>query len=286
MSLGVEMDIALYLEEEKEWLGDWPEEPEERWGNRQYYSLAKEMLENVRSRSMEEGVSPDAYYKRITKAQEVFDNLRAWLNYEEHMTEEQKEDFKVQTFWLHKENYQGGLFDKKQDVWPISRNELVSEVREYLDTPYMQTNSIDYLLIDGLIYAEISSYRESLLAKERFPKLYGAHWKTFFKVAFFLIKWALISLGLLFTYEESKELFLLLGMSVIAYQSVKSIKNEPDDEGWGLYASMVQIYNHTGYQWFNAGVVWEMCAVARDKGAVFDGGMYELLQRQIASHNK
>src|SRR5690554_3480826 len=182
MSPGAHMDIALYLEEEKEWLGDWPKKPEERWSHRQYYLLAKEMLETIRARSMEEGIPPAAYYERITKAQAVFENLRTWLNYEEHMTEKQKAEFNEQTFWQHKENYQGGLLDKKQDIWAISRNELVSEVREYLDSPYMQTQAIDYLLTDGLIYAEISSYRESLLTKEKFPKTYGTHWKTFFRV--------------------------------------------------------------------------------------------------------
>jgi hypothetical protein len=30
------MDIQLYLDEEKEWLGDWPKEPEDRWGFEQY----------------------------------------------------------------------------------------------------------------------------------------------------------------------------------------------------------------------------------------------------------
>ncbi|MGI2136044.1 hypothetical protein [Shewanella baltica] len=280
------MDIALFLEEEQQWLGNWPEEPEVRWANRQYYSLAKEMLENLRERSMEEGISADAYNQRITKARDVFDNLRGWLNNEEKMTDKQKETFNDQTFWEHKSSYLGGLFDTKQEIWPILKDELASEIRVYLDTPYMQTKSIDYLLTDALIYAEISNYRENLLVKDRYPNLYGTHWKSIFKVALFLLKWGLICLGMIFTHNESKELFLLLGISVIAYQSVKSIKVKPDDEGWELYLTMMKVYNHTELQWFNAGVIWEMCAVARDKGAIFDGVMYELLQRQIAKINK
>jgi len=48
MPLGGCMDIAAYIEKEKEWLGEWLKEPNERLGNRQYYALAKEMVENVR----------------------------------------------------------------------------------------------------------------------------------------------------------------------------------------------------------------------------------------------
>lgn len=249
------MNIAAYIEEEKEWLGDWPKDPGDRWGNRQYYLLAKEMIENVRDRSIEEGLDLGEYYKRITKAQEIFDNLRAWLNYEDHMSETQKKEFEEQTFWRHIENYHGGLLDKKQEVWPISKNELVIEVREYLNTPYMQTKSLDYLLTDALIYAEVSNYRENLLTKEKFPQLYGARWKRFFQVLVFLMKWGAISFGLLLTYQESREIFLLFGMTVIAYQSVKSIKTEYDRSEWGLYMNMVRVYSHSGYDYFNAGVI-------------------------------
>ena len=278
------MDIKLYLEEESQWLGDWARAPEEARG--QYHSLAKDMLENIRSRSMNEGVSPDAYGKRLSKAQDVFDNLRAWLNHEEHMTEEQKKEFKAHDFWRHKELYQGGLSDSKQDTWPILRSELVSDVQQYLAMPYMQTDSLDYLLTDALIYAEVSAYRNSLLSKDKFPKLREAHWSVLFKVALFLIKWVLIAVVMLFTYEQSKEVFLLLGIAVIAYQSVRSIKGESDDRGWGLYLGMVELYHNTEDRWFNARVVWEMCGVIRKKGALFDGAMYELLQRQMERHNK
>jgi hypothetical protein len=280
------MDIQLYLDEEKEWLGDWPKESEDRCGFEQYYSLAKEMLETVRVRSMEEGISPDDYHKRITKAQEVFDSLRALLNDEEDMSEEQKEEFKKQTFWVHKE----GLRNKEQDVWPISRYFLVNKVREYFNAPYMQTNTIDYWLTDALIYAGISSYRKSLLTKVQVPlkskMIYGSTLDLFCQTVLFLIKWALIFLVLFFSYGKSKEIFLLLGISVIAYQSVKGTISDPWEEGWGLYASMVKVYEHTEYQNFNASVIWEMCAVVREKGAVFDGVMYDLLQRQMAKHNK
>ncbi|WP_022947391.1 hypothetical protein [Methylohalobius crimeensis] len=172
------MDIEAYIEEEQEWLGDWPKEPEDRYGNRQYFTLAKELVENVRNRSICNGTRPADYWKKITEAREIFDDLRTWLNYEDNMTEKQKEEFSEQTFWLHKEIYQGGLLNKKQEVWPIARDELISDTVRYLQTPLMWSDRLDYLLTDALLYAEVSAYRESLLSKERFPEIYGTKLST------------------------------------------------------------------------------------------------------------
>ena len=86
---------------------------------------------------------------------------------------------------------------------------------------------------------------------------------------------------LLISFQESKEIFLLIGIAVIALQSVKAIKATTEDKEWELYAKMVGVYQHCAYKNYNASVIWDMAKNVRDKGAFFDGVMYDLLEKQI-----
>ncbi|WP_022947392.1 hypothetical protein [Methylohalobius crimeensis] len=109
----------------------------------------------------------------------------------------------------------------------------------------------------------------------------GTKWKNFFRVAIFIVKWLAISSALLISYQESRDVFILIGIAVIAYQSVKAVKATTENKEWDLYAEMVGVYQHCAYKNYNASVIWDMCKKVRDKGAVFDGVMYDLLEKQI-----
>lgn len=275
------MDIEKYLAAEDDADTFWPKKPKKMFDHKQCYSLTQEMLKNIRARSVKEDISIEEHALRVENASKVFNNLRTWLNFDIHMTENQKAHSKDQTFWEHKSGSEGGLFDPNYEIWPIQNHELTTEVHEYLKCPYMQTDPMDFLLIDALMYTEIANYRQKLLTEERLHKvLFGVHRKTIASAVTFLFKWSLIGLGLIFSYHESREVFLLFGLSVIAYQAVKSIKDKPEDEEWSLYKDMVAVYNHTQHPWFNADIILDMCSVVRIKGAIFSGFMYTLLQRQ------
>lgn len=275
------MDIEQYIREEKKWLGEWPKKTEGLQAIQQYYLIATEMLENIRSKSAQQSISLDKHVARVNEAKDLLDTLQSCLCDERHLSSEQMEWVNEQTIWHHKEGNQGGLVGKRQNIWPLNREILINTTRQYLDTPYLQTNSLDYLLTDCLIYAEVSAYKECILSKDKLFGFYGRNWGIFKRTASLLTKWVIIGGALMATYNDSKELFLLLGISVVAYQSTKSIKDKASDNGWGLFSKMVNVYLHCNHKYYQAAVIWEMCSFVREKGAFFDGVMYELLQRQI-----
>lgn len=275
------MDVNSFIEQERETLGNWPKEPHDKFGNTQYFTLAKELIINVRERSISDGISLEDYSDRLMESYEVFDRLRSWLNYEENMNEEQKKDFNDQIFWLHKERYQGGLLNREQDVWPIVRPELLDDVEQYLQKSYMRSDNLDYLLTDALIYAEIASYLESLRDRYRYSEIFRTRSISFFKNLAFIMKWVTLVAALVISYSTDRSVFMLVGISIVAYQSVKAFKTKPKKDEEELYADMFALYMHCHPRHFNASVIWDMCKVVRDKGAVFDGVMYKLLEKQM-----
>lgn len=289
------MDFEDFIEQERELLGNWPNEPNELYGNQQYFNLAGEMIKSIRDRSINDGATLEDYRTRITEAQEILDNLQECLNIEYRMTEKQKEDYSEQTFWLHKSAYEGGLYlkDYEQDVWPIDKIGLIAETKRYLNNPFMWTDSLDYLITDALMYVEIKEFRESIFESELAEKYFLGR-AIFFKITFFLIKWTAMIFALVVSYQESREVFLLIGMSIIAYQSVKAIKTTPSiilekieekEKRRKLYFAMCDTYFECNESCYSASAIWDSCMKMRDKGAAYLGVMYDLLQKQMKKYN-
>tara|TARA_B110000046_G_C12954114_1_gene381477 strand:- start:56 stop:766 length:711 start_codon:yes stop_codon:yes gene_type:complete len=230
-----------YIEVEQEWIGDWPGPRPEKNGPRQYYDLAEKLKKDVRSRSIAEGITPSDYWKIVVDAKEVFDDLRYWMNYSDHMTEKQLEKFSSQRYWLHMSSYEGGLTHLKQDVWPINRDELIGSTRKYLESPFMWSESLDYLLTDALIYAETSGFRQSIVKDGLLNVFIGSVGAFSLNLLRSLVKWIIVLGTLAVSHEVSPELFLALSISVIAYQLSKSISGTPKSKVAKLYTEMVGV---------------------------------------------
>ncbi len=266
--------MNAYIEAEVDWLAGWPEEPDSTCRKKQFYHLAKNLIETVRRRSVEEGISPDEHGRRVGEAYELLDDLHRTLNSKNDIGQAQKV-LDDQILWEHKSIYSPSLgtgFHRVLQVWSIDGSALISSVRDYLEKPYLQTDRLDYLLTDALLYAEASAFQQELSPIDGPIR----HRRTDFLV--FGIKWVLIILASFFLHSISKEAFLLLGIAVITFQAIKTLRqNHP----WAVHASMLCMYLHCDSQFYNPAVIWDMCKVLRDKGAVFDGVTYDLLQRQM-----
>jgi len=274
-----------YIEVEQEWIGDWPGSRPEN-SPRQYYDLAEKLKKDVRSRSIAEGITPSDYWKLVVDAKELFDNLRHWMNYSDNMTEKQLETFGSQRYWSHQQSYEGGLANPKQDIWPIERTQLIWDTRKYLESPFMWSDSLDYLLTDALIYAETSSFRQSIV-KGGFLNMFIGSAGTFcLHLLGFLVKWIIVLGTLAVSHEVSRELFLALSISVIAYQLSRSISGTPKSKVAKLYIEMIRVYSACEYKLYNPTVIWDMCRAAREKGATYDAVVYDLLEKQCAKRAK
>jgi hypothetical protein len=277
------MDCSKYIEIERGWLGDWPKKTEGFDYRQTSDDLALEALETVRSNSCLEGLSLKDYEIRIKRFREIFDGLRYSLN-DTHRTESDKR-INEQSFWNHKKTIET-VSDESEATWPISRGGLEEVILDYLKTPYMQTQSLNYLLTDALVYAELADYKNQSVARSKLPWIASAKPSVIGRFAWMLTKWAVLVSALIFTYEESGFVFLLLGMSIIAYQSIKSLKpNNLDLEGH-LYRKLTFVYIHLEPRFYNPKVTWELCYEARKEGIVFSGALYDLLELQINSSTK
>ena len=59
----------------------------------------------------------------------------------------------------------------------IYREGLLLAAAEYLANPWLQDDQIDWILIDSLILAELSAYRESILSGQALGKI---NWEYIF----------------------------------------------------------------------------------------------------------
>lgn len=274
-----------YIDVEAEWIDKWPPSQADQLNGGQYLILAEELKKNVRLHSVNHNFSPDKHGSLLSKAKDLFDDLRLGMNYTADFSEEQSKKFDDKCYWYHKDLYQDGLLNTDKDVWPISRMELVRDIELYLKMPWMWSSTLDYLLTDALIYAEIADYKGSLEAKKRLWRLTGeTPW--FLKLGMSTTKWLTILVGLAVAHEVSSELFLALAIAVIAYQYRISIRESPESKSNSLYAEMVGVYSCCKFDYYNPSVIWDMCAVVRDKGAVFDAAFYNLLEKQITKNKR
>ena len=274
-----------YIEVEQEWIGDWPG-PRPEKGLRQYYDLAEKLIKDVRSRSIAEGITPSDYWKIVVDAKEVFDDLRGWMNWSDLMTEKQLEEFSSQRYWYHQRLDEGGLAKSKQEVWPINRDGLIESTHKYLESPFMWSESLDYLLTDALIYAETSSFRQSIVKDGLLNVFIGSVGTFSLHILRSLVKWIIVLGTLAVSHKVSPELFLALSISVIAYQLSKSISGTPKSKVAKLYTEMVDVYSACSYNYYNPAVIWDMCRAVRKQGAGYDAVVYDLLEKQCAQRAK
>ena len=268
------------LQAEEEFVGTLPST-----SRHQHDQLLMGVIQNIRRRSAQQNLDANSHGFRVSKAVDVLEELRSHLNLEHKMTEEQKRLLESASFWSHKDPLDGLTEPTVGGEWPIAGSTLVEFAQEYFDTKYMQSDELDTLLIDALIYREIVAYRHSIRNNKMLELLVKRRTDNWWRAVAFLSKWAAVFAVLVFSYTTSKELFLLIGIAVIVFQALKSL-HVADNKEVDLYKQMVFVYCHCEPVNFNASVVWDMCKVVRDNGAVFDGVMYDLLERQIGKSNQ
>ena len=152
---------------------NWPEKPSGIGKGGQFYRFVKDLRAKVRERALSESLDPSLYEYRLYKLLDFVSNLRSALNhYSAHTPDEKKNEQRV---WYHRADYQVMGVGKKDDEPEIYREWLLEAAAEYLANPWLQHDQIDWILIDSLIFAEISAYRESILSGEALGKTNWAY---------------------------------------------------------------------------------------------------------------
>lgn len=152
---------------------NWPEKPSSIGRGDQFYRLVKDLRVKVRERSLSKSLDPSLYEDRLYKLLDFASDLRSALNhYSAQAPDEKKNEQRV---WYHRGDHQVSGFGKKDDEPEIYRERLLEAAAKYLANPWLQHDQIDWILIDSLIFAEISAYRESVLTGQALGKTNWAY---------------------------------------------------------------------------------------------------------------
>lgn len=159
-----------YLEIEKGL--NWPEEPK-GLGAGQLYKLITGLRAKVRERSLTERLDPAVYEDRLRKLRDLVADLRHALNGRSVDAPDEKKN--EQLVWYHRADSQITDVGSKGDQPQIDREWLLQGAATYLVNPWLQSDQIDWILIDFLIFAELSAYRESILTGQALGKINWAY---------------------------------------------------------------------------------------------------------------
>jgi hypothetical protein len=187
------------------------------------------------------------------------------------------------TYWRHR-----NLAELNED-WrqlEFDREELRSAAERYVDRPWMQLRALDWLILNSLTYAELLATIEVIRARtmplSRYVALKSgsttgsvasALWRTIMVV----LKWGVWFL--LFSISLSAEPYAplaLIGVTAWWLWKRYSAKRKIDDllaSMQGTYAALSSISN----SW---AVIAEELKKSRDKGAVWDGIVYRLVEER------
>lgn len=152
---------------------NWLEEPAGIGKGDQFYQLVKKVSAKVRERSLSESLDPSLYEDRLYKLLDFISDLRSALNHYSAQTPDEK--MNEQRVWYHKADYQVSGFGKKDNEPEIYREWLLEAAAEYLANSWLQHDQIDWILIDSLIFAEISAHRESIFTGQALGKTNWAY---------------------------------------------------------------------------------------------------------------
>jgi len=260
-------------------------------GPRQRHQIWKTLTKLIRERSLTEKLDPEDYRMRLSHFEEFLTNLKYALSPAE------SEDY--QTIWSHKSDF---IYDYKK---LIHRSELLSAAADYLARPWMQHNEIDWILLDALIYSEITTSHESMI---RYP-LGRINWAYAFAggdikkmiwtrlkmswlvwIIRYLLPPAIIAALFFLGYQTATLVTaaLYLGYLTVHLFLWPSRHRERKKEESGLHQASERIYNMiTVYHFCSPPVIspitlQKQLAKATDAGAFFDGSVFAILNRVIA----
>lgn len=138
----------------------WPI-PSSRQFSDQFFQILGQTKSTVRKCSLKDNLSSFEYNNRLCLILEFLENLYQSLNYSQP-DKSNMHDNKI--IWHHRNDNQLQITLIRDDSQTICREMLLDATAKYLENPWLQGDAVDWILLDSLIYAELSAFRESIIS--------------------------------------------------------------------------------------------------------------------------
>lgn len=249
----------------------------------------------IRERSVAEGVDGDAYGRRLADANELLLDLELALNDQDFENVNSRPPIPV---WFHRRpEHVAGTAKIEQEE--IKRDMLLDATAKYLSRTWLQHPEIDWILLDALIFAEVTAYRESVMSG---AAIGTANWAYVFSggdiqktlylrlagaiaglAARYLLPIALIW-GLIYSGREGAAIAtgavygLYLLSRLFSWPNRRAVRRKIRDAS-SLLEKMQQAYGYVSPPIVNPSILRGHLDDVTKAGARFDGAVFALLDR-------
>lgn len=254
----------------------------------------------VRERSATEAVDESEYEDRLVEANELLLDLELALNDQDYENLNSRPSIPI---WFHRgPEHVGGTAKVEQEE--IKRDMLLDAAAKYLSRQWMQHPEIEWILLDSLLFAEVTAYREAVMSgtavgKVNWPYVFsgGNVQKTLYlRFAGAIVGWivryvlpVVIIWGLVAVGREGIALAVGVGYGfyllarLVTWPKRRAVRRKIQD-AVSLLEKMSHAYSYCSPPVVNPSILRGYLDEATKAGARFDGAVFALLER-IASRD-
>lgn len=280
-------------------------------GHTQASRLFARLQAAVRESSLRERASEWKYDERLDDAKTLLHQLAGAFG-EAELTSE-KSSY-VKRIWVHRPDHQVSAFGKN-DPTAVNKDELLDAAAQYISKPWLHCAYMDWLFLDSLIYREFAAFKESIANGSIFGTLnlqyflngrdqekpFWSEWRM--QVGFLAVRYLALPLTIGFLWydgiesnSDSEVITAFIVSTVYALYVLWRIirwlllrpKRRHDAQKLADAQEILQAM-HRAYAQCSLPVVSttelrRTVHLARDRGAVFDGAFYAILDRVCSQH--
>lgn len=281
---------------------DWPARPITFLGTQQYSELVKELKAKITREALQDNLDPVIFEERLQAVWDITFELRYALNKNARHDFEKKKD--EQYIWHHQDaNQMFGLHVNKDNEPVVDHETLIDVTAQYLSKPWLQTDRVDWILIDSIIFCETFAYIKEIVSGGATGIVNWAYVfsggdaeRTFWlqaikgiglKIVRYVIPAAIIY-GLYKYHSEDAALigggiylaYLLLRLILWPRRYLKNkAKKKIFEEHYDRLQKMINAYYYCKPPVISITTLRKHLNDATEAGAVFPGGLFSLLDR-------
>lgn len=169
----------------------------------------------------------------------------------------------------------------------FGRDEIRSAAERYADSPWLQSRILDWLILNVLTYAEFQATLDVVRARTMPATRYiasktgstkGTLASALWRGAIFILKWSIWFIAFAVSFEAAPygpvAILATTGWWLWRRISARSKVNDILMSMQGTYAA----FSSVSHSWT---VIWEELKRSREKGAVWDGVVYRLVELRM-----
>ena len=267
----------------------------------QIYNIKLNLITLIKERSLTENLSLEEYERRVKKAFDIVGSIKFSLTERKYGEDAEKSEHWSQSdqlIWFHM-NEQG--FQAKEKEPTVIHDFLLEATSDYLANPWMQHDYIDWILLDSLIYAELTNYRKSHLMGITYGAAEWQHYwhggdPTKYALTEYLFPKAIFILRYIIPLVISFSLFhfgldkpaSIIGVIFVLYlfyrllswpkrRSKRKIKESGKDESDKILWRMEKAYTLCRFPIVSLGALKQIVYEGEEEGCIFNGAVYALI---------